>query len=614
MIFNGSMFNIPEALKKLPEKPGVYIMRDASDEVIYVGKAVNLKNRVRQYFQSSERLFPRTLLMVQKISRFEYIVTDSEMEALILECNLIKKHKPRFNVLLKDDKSYPYIKITMQESYPRIFMTRRVEKDKARYFGPYANVAAVKETIDLIKKLFPVKTCKKVLPRDAGKERPCLNYYIFKCTGPCRGDVDQEEYRAAMRDICSFLRGRQEEVIGKLEKKMRAAAENMEFEKAAFLRDRISSIRVISEKQKVLSTAMEDQDVAALAKGQTDACVQVFFIRGGKLIGREHFIFDGMADTEDSELMGAFIKQFYGAAEYVPGEILLQMDIEDMDLVGKWLSDAKSAKVRLRVPRRGEKRKLVEMVAQNALLAIRQHEEKLMNEGSTAREGLEKLAALTGLTDPPRRIEAYDISNMGSSDVVASMVVFENGVPAPKEYRRFKMKTTTEQDDYASMRETLARRLRRAGKDGTDSFAKLPDLILVDGGLGHVHAAQEVLKEFRTEIPVYGMVKDDRHRTRGLMGMQGENDLKGDLPALRFVTAIQDEAHRFALAYNRKLGEKRMKGSVLDRIDGIGPKRKKALIRHFGSVGKIREAGVDDLAAVDGINQDVAQKIYEYFH
>lgn len=651
------MFNIQEELKKLPDKPGVYLMKDANGEVIYVGKAVSLKNRVKQYFQSQAGQSPKVQVMVQRIAEFEYIVTDSELEAFILECNLIKKYKPRFNVLLKDDKTYPYIKVTMNEEYPRILMTRRVEKDGAKYFGPYASAAAVRETIDLIKRIFPVKTCKKILPRDIGKGRPCLNYFIYRCLGPCQGDVDKEQYRSAMKDICSFLGGKQEEILKKLEKEMNEAAEAMDFEKAARLRDKINSIRLVSEKQKVLSTAMEDQDVIAFAREQTDACVQVFFIRGGKLIGREHFIFEGIDFAEDGELLGSFVKQFYNNAEFIPGEIILQEDIEEKESIEKWLGEKRSARVRVTVPRRGEKRQLVEMVSRNALIALRHFRERLLTEGSASGEALEKLAEMLGLEDAPHRIEAYDISNTGSTEVVASMVVFEGGKPAKKQYRRFRMKTVDIQDDYASMQETVYRRLKRAGAgqerhaeeqdevqevqdevqveervevkhkgqyegqyegqtDGQadDSFSRLPDLVLVDGGLGHVNAVRKVVEEFGLDIPVYGMVKDDRHRTRGLVGPGGEMDLSRDLVVLRLVTAIQDEAHRFALEYNKKLRKKRITVSVLDQIEGIGAKRKKALIKHFGSVSRIKEAGVDDLAAVEGISRSMAEKIYAYFH
>lgn len=617
------MFDIQEELKKLPDQPGVYIMKDEHGEIIYVGKAVVLKNRVRQYFQASANHTPKVLAMVARIREFEYIVTDNELEALILECNLIKKHKPKFNILLKDDKTYPYIKITMNEDYPRILKTRKVEKDGAKYFGPYSNVFAVNETIDLLKKIFPIKTCNKVLPRDIGKFRPCLNYHIYQCLGPCRGDVNKEEYRALMKDICAFLSGRHEDVVKKLEEQMKAAAENLDYERAASIRNKITSLRHISEKQKVLSTAMEDQDVIGFAKGKTDTCIQVFFIRGGKLIGREHFIFEGVGDGETEELMASFVKQFYSTAAYVPGEVILQEDVDELNIIESWLSNKRAGRVHIRVPRRGEKLHLVEMVAQNAALALNQFREKLMNEGDAVREGLQGLADLLELPGIPSRIEAYDISNTGASEMVGSMVVFEDGKPARKEYRRFKVKSQGGQNDYGSMQEVLYRRFRHAEKEmnvaeegamAEGKFTRLPDLILLDGGLGHVNAIAQVLDELQVRLPAYGMVKDDHHRTRGLVKPDKEIDLAKNLPVLRLVTAIQDEAHRFALDYNKKLRKKRYAGSVLDEIEGVGPKRKKALIKHFGSVSRIREAGLDDLQAVEGINWAAAEKIYSYFH
>jgi excinuclease ABC subunit C len=574
------------------------------------------------------------LAMVARIREFEYIVTDSELEALILECNLIKKHKPKFNILLKDDKHYPYIKVTMNEEYPRVLMTRRIDKDGAKYFGPYSNAAAVYETIDVIKKLFPIKTCNKVFPRDIGKTRPCLNYYIYQCLGPCQGDINKEEYRNLMKDICSFLNGKHEDIVKRLEQQMKTAADSMDYERAAAMRNKVNSLKHIAEKQKVLSTTMEDQDVIAFAKGQTDSCIQVFFIRGGKLIGREHFIFEGAGDLENKELMTSFVKQFYGAAAYIPGEILLQEDIDELEIIERWLGDKREARVHIRVPRRGEKLHLVEMVAQNATIALNQFRERIKTEGALSREGLEGLTSLIGMDEPPYRIEAYDVSNTGSTEMVASMVVFEDGKPANHEYRRFKIKSVEQQNDYASMQEVLFRRFRHAEKemsqgdgspdseslsqenrplDSTGKFSKLPDLILLDGGLGHVNAIADVLRELNVRIPIFGMVKNAHHRTRGLVSQEKEMDLAGNLPVLRFVTAIQDEAHRFALDYNKRLRKKRYVGSVLDEIEGVGDKRRKALLKHFKSVNHIKNAGVDDLMAVEGISRNVAEKIVEYF-
>lgn len=621
------MFDIQEELKKLPDKPGVYIMKDINGEIIYIGKAVVLKNRVRQYFQSLSNQAPKVRAMVSNIREFEYIVTDTELEALILECNLIKRHRPKFNILLKDDKSYPYIKVTMNEDFPRILMTRRVEKDGAKYFGPYTSVFAVRETIDLVKKLFPIKTCNKVLPRDAGKSRPCLNYYIYQCLGPCQGNVKRDEYRAFMQDICNFLGGRQENIIKRLEKDMKEASDNLDFEKAARIRDKINSLKHITEKQKIISTAMEDQDVIAFAKGETDSCIQVFFIRGGKLIGREHFILEGTADVSDGELMTAFVKQFYSSAAYVPNQVILQEDIDEISIIERWLSSKRTSKTHIKVPRKGEKLRLVEMVSKNALIELTQFKERIKKETVLAKEGIEKLKELLNLERLPERIEAYDISNTGSTEIVASMVVFVKGSPEKSDYRRFKIKSTDMQNDYQSMQEVIYRRFKRAQKeilqrDSGDKkgigekdsgFGRLPDILLVDGGLGHVNAVRRTLEEFEFNIPVYGMVKDDKHRTRGLVSEKIEFDLSKDIILLRFVTAIQDEAHRFALEYNKKLRTKRYSGSVLDNIEGVGPKRKKMLFKHFGSVKGIKAAKPDEIAKVKGISRDLAQKIYDYF-
>jgi excinuclease ABC subunit C len=617
------MFDIQEELKNVPEVPGVYIMKNKNKEVIYVGKAINLKNRVRQYFQSLSGQSLKVRTMVSKVYEFEYIVTGSELEALILECNLIKRYKPKFNILLKDDKSYPYIKVTMNEDYPRILMTRRIEKDRAKYFGPYSNVTAVKETLDLIKKIFPVKTCRKVLPRDIGKDRPCLNYYIYQCLGPCQGNVDKGEYRNVMNDICAFLGGKQEKIIKRLEQKMGEAAENMEFEVAAGLRDKINSVRHIAEKQRVLSASLGDKDAVAFAKVETDACVQVFFIRGGKLIGRKHFVFEDISELEDSELMTSFVKQFYSSAEYIPNEIIVQEEIDGAELIEKWLGEKRAGRVHIKVPQKGEKLRLIEMVSRNALITLQQSRERAKKREKLSSEGLELLASLLKLEKVPSRIEAYDISNTGSTEITASMVVFNNGMPENKEYRRFRINAVDGQDDYASMQEVIFRRFKRAEKERGDrqpgrhnkpeKFTRLPDLILVDGGLGHVNAVYKVLVELGIDIPVYGMVKDDKHRSRGLAGKSGELDLSEDMRILRLITAIQDEAHRFAVEYNKRLRKKRYTKSVLDEINGIGAKRKKALIKHFGSISKIKEAGVDDLMAVEGINRVLAKNIYEYF-
>lgn len=619
------MFDIQEELKKMPEKPGIYIMKDESGNIIYVGKAIILKNRVRQYFQASTRHSPRIQAMVSRIREFEYIVTDNELEALILECSLIKKHRPRFNILLKDDKNYPYIKVTMNEDYPRVLVTRRLEKDGARYFGPYSNAFAVKDTVRLIKKLFPIKTCKRVFPRDIGKERPCLNYHIYQCIGPCRGDVSKEEYRAMMKDICSFLEGKQEEVAKNLQRQMKEAAEGLEFEKAARLRDKIASIGHIAEKQKVLTSGGVDQDIIAMAREGSDSCLQIFFVRDGKLLGKEHFIIEGVVDDRDGELVTAFIKQFYGLAATVPRELLLQDGVltgDELDEIGileQWLSEKAFARVHIKIPQRGDKKALVEMVARNATIALDNHLDKMRLDVTSKNKGLEALTAKLGLDREPERIEAYDISNTGTSEMVASMVVFQAGKPDKSEYRRFRIKSQEHQNDYGSMQEVITRRFShlKADADLTEKdkkFSKRPGLLLIDGGLGHLNAVREVLQSMGVSVPVFGMVKDDRHRTRGLVSRDGEIDLTGDMTVLRFVTGIQDEAHRFALDYNKKLRSQRQKLSALDGIQGVGPGRKKALLKHFGSVKALKTAGVDDIAAIPGISTSVAQKIYDGIH
>ncbi|HHW30750.1 MAG TPA: excinuclease ABC subunit UvrC [Clostridiaceae bacterium] len=591
----------------MPELPGVYIMKNEDGEIIYIGKAVNLKNRVRQYFQPQARQLPKVNAMVPKIKKFEYIVTDTEMEALILECNLIKKHRPKFNILLKDDKTYPYIKITMGEEYPRILITRRIVKDGSRYFGPYSNAGAVKDTVDLLKKLFPLKTCNRVLPRDIGKERPCLNFHIKQCLGPCKGDVDKEKYRAVMADICSFLEGRQEKIIERLEQQMREAAEEMEFEKAAFIRDKINSLKHVLEKQKIVSVNFEDMDVIAFAMEPGMACAQVFFVRGGKLLGREHYIFDQIEDG-DSELITSFIKQFYSSAAFVPKEILISGEIEERELIEQWLSNKKGTRVYIKVPKRGEKFDLVKMVANNAAIELSRFKERVLSENKFAEEGLENLSKVLGLKTNPERIEAFDISNTGRTEMVASMVVFEKGMPAKKEYRRFKIKWVEGINDYGAMQEVIYRRFRNT------EFNKMPDIILVDGGSGHVRSVKLVLDELNAQIPVAGMVKDEKHRTRSLVFQESEIDLSTNITLLRFISSVQNEAHRFALEYNKKLRAKRYRASELDDIKGIGEARKASLLKHFGSVSRIKEASIEELATVKGISKPLAQEIYDFFH
>ncbi|KPU43433.1 UvrABC system protein C [Oxobacter pfennigii] len=617
------MFNLEEQLKNLPDKPGVYIMKDEYGQIIYIGKAVSLKNRVRQYFQNSRGHGAKVKAMVDNIEEFEYIVTDSELEALILECNLIKTHKPKYNVLLKDDKHYPYIKVTMNEDYPRVVMIRKIERDKARYFGPYSGAFAVRETIEIIKKLFPIRTCSRVMGKNT-KERPCLNFHIGRCLAPCQGNVNIQEYRNMMKDICLFLSGSHDELISELEKKMNASAENMEYERAADYRDKIAAIRQIQEKQKVLSSAMEDEDVIAFAQGEDKTCMQVFFIRGGKLIGREHFILTDTLDTSTKEILTGFIKQFYMGEGFIPREILLQEEIDEINIIESWLTSKRGSKVYIKIPQKGEKKDLVDLASKNALITLQNFSERILRDKKASEGAIEELSDILELDFIPRRIEAFDISNIQGTDPVGSMVVFVDGKPQNREYRRFRIKTVKGPNDYASMMEMLSRRFKhgleeidrnKGISDGADGkFSNMPDLILIDGGEGHVNSALEVVKGLNLDIPVCGMVKDDRHRTRGLIYNSQEIKMDTHSEAFRLVTRIQDEVHRFAINYHRSLRDKGMNKSVLDEINGIGSIRKKALIKHFGSIDKIKEANADELLQAPGMNKKSAQAVYGYFH
>lgn len=619
------MFNIQEQLKNLPDKPGVYIMKDKDKNVIYIGKAKVLKNRVRQYFQSSKNHSPKVLSMVNNIHEFEYIVTDSELEALVLECNLIKKHRPRYNVLLKDDKHYPYIKVTMNEDYPRIFITRKIEKDGAKYFGPYTSTGMVRETIDVIKKIFSIRSCKKRFPEEIGKDRPCLNYHIKQCLAPCQGNINKDAYRRIFKDICSFLSGKQDIFIEKLTRDMYEASEKMDFERAADLRNKINSIRRIAEKQKMISSALSDQDIIAFATGQDEACVQVFFVRGGKLIGREHFMMNGTSETDRQEIMTTFVKQFYNSASYIPKEIILQEDIDEAMIIESWLSDKRGSKVYIKVPQKGEKQKLVEMVANNALETLQQFELKIKQDKQYVRETLSELKEYLSLDKLPMRIEAYDISNTGGALSVGAMVVFQNAESLNSHYRKFKIKSIIGPNDYESIKEVLFRRFNRAKqeKDAIENgtlnpenakFCKLPDLILIDGGKGHVQSAKEVLNEMNIDIPVFGMVKDDRHRTRGVTTEDVELKIPFNSSALKLVTRIQDEVHRVAISYHRKLRMKKNIQSELENISGIGSIRRKNLLKHFKSIDRIKSASIEELLKVEGLNKAAAQQVYDYFH
>lgn len=604
------MFDIKQELSNLPMLPGVYLMKDSEGNIIYVGKAVALKNRVKQYFQKSSNHTPKVAAMVSKIKSYEYIVTDTEMEALILECNLIKLHKPRYNILLKDDKSYPYIKITMKEAYPRVMLARKKEDDGSKYFGPYTSNYSVHNTIETLRKIFPLKTCNRDLPRDIGKKRPCLNYHLGRCLAPCAGGVAVEDYMKNINDIIKLLSGRSDEIIKKLEKEMHDAAEELNFEKAAEIRDRIKYIESISQRQKVDVSSTEDFDIVALAANETDACVQVFFIREGKILGRNHFILEGAGADSRDEIISSFIKQFYEDADFYPSTILIPEDIQDADVVEEWLSSKKGSKVNIRVPMRGEKLSILKMAEANANIQLHNFSVKLKGINGKNLNTLEKLCELLELDEIPVRIEAYDVSNTGMTENTASMVVFSNGVLDKKSYRRFKIKQV-QQGDVPSMKEVLLRRFKH-------DELPVPDMILVDGGTGHVNMALTAIKESGRqdlqEVIVLGMVKDDKHRTRGLITPDNkEIPLKHDLDVLRFVTLIQDEAHRFALDYNKKLRNKRYSFSALDEIPGIGKVRKMTLLRAFGSVANIKKASKEELIKVKGITERVADNIIEYF-
>lgn len=614
------MFDIAEELKKLPQKPGVYLMKDADGHVIYVGKAINLKNRVRQYFQSSRNQTAKTQSMVPHIREFEYIVTDSEMEALLLECNLIKKYHPYYNILLKDDKTYPYIKVTIQEDYPRIFLTRRMDKDKAKYYGPFTDVLAAKETVETLHKLFPIRKCKKVFPRDIGRERPCLNHHIGQCMAPCSGNVPKETYQVYIKDAMDFLEGKHDAILKKMEQEMMQAAESMEFEKAAALRDKIRAIRSVAEKQKISNTGLGDVDVIAFVRAFTECLVQVFFIRGGKMTGRENFTLTALEEQSRAEILTAFVKQFYSGTAYIPKEIILQEALleEENALIAAYLSERRGSKVVLTVPVKGEKQKLVELAHKNAMLIFEQFGEKMRREEQRTKGAMEEVRAALGLEGSLRRVEAYDISNTQGFESVGSMVVFEDGRAKNSDYRKFKIKTVIGANDYASMKEVITRRLNHALRERAEgkatSFTRLPDLILMDGGKTQVHAAEEVLLSFGMEIPVCGMVKDDKHRTRGLLFQEKEIKLSLTSEGFKLVTRIQDEVHRFAITYHRKLRDERNLHSVLDDIKGIGTVRRKALMRHFGSIERIAAAEVADLLEAEGMTIPAAEAVYLFFH
>ena len=619
------MFNVEEELKKLPRKPGVYIMRDDKDVILYVGKAINLHNRVRSYFRENIGRGPAIDQMVSLIARFEYIVTDSELEALVLENNLIKENSPKYNTLLKDDKTYPYIKVTVGEDYPRIQFSRTMKKDKSRYFGPYTSAAAVKDTIELLNKLYQLRTCNRVLPRDIGIERPCLNYHIKQCLAPCQGYVSKEEYRQQVAGALEFLNGNYSPILKDLEEKMKKAAEAMEFEDAARYRDLLSSVRQVSQKQKITEGVGEDKDILALYQDETEAVVQVFFVRDGKLIGREHYYMTHVPENNKPAILQDFVKQFYAGTPFIPRELMLQYEIEDAELIEKWLSERKGSRVYLKVPKIGSKEKLVELAAQNAKLVLSQDREKLKREEGRTIGAVKEISDLLQLPlTGTARMEAYDISNINGFENVGSMVVYEKGKPKRSDYRKFKIKSVSGPDDYACMREVLTRRFRHGMEESREleeqemdqeygSFTKFPDLILMDGGRGQVNIALSVLEELGIDIPVCGMVKDDNHRTRGLYYHNIELPIDTHSEGFKLITRIQDEAHRFAIEYHRSLRSKTQVRSVLDDIPGVGPTRRKALMRHFKSLEEIRQATVEDLMEIPEMNERTAQEIVAFF-
>lgn len=617
------MFNIEEELKLLPDKPGVYIMRDKSDSIIYVGKAVILKNRVKQYFQSSRNHTPKIKQMVENIDHFEYIVTDSEVEALVLECNLIKEHRPRYNTMLMDDKTYPYIRITVNEAYPRVLFSREMKRDKSKYFGPYTSSTAVKDILELLRKIYKIRTCNRNLPKDIGKERPCLYYYLGQCDAPCQGFISQEEYRNNIDQVIEFLNGDYSPVVKMLEKRMNEAAERMEYEKAATNRDLLNSVRQIMNKQKITNTDQEDRDIIAFARNKDEAVVQTFFIRGGKLIGRDHFYLTGVEDETDSRVITSFIKQFYAGTPYIPKEIFLDAEPEEEEVLTQWLTNKRGNRVYLMVPKRGKKEKLVELAKKNALLILTKDAEKLKREEARTTGALKELA---DYLDIPHisRIEAFDISNTSGFETVGSMVVFEQGKAKKSDYRKFKIKTVQGQDDYGALYEMLMRRFMHGIREleeikekkldaALGSFTKYPDLILMDGGKGQVNIALQVLEELKLDIEVCGMVKDDNHRTRGLYYRNKELPIDKSSEMFKLITRIQDETHRFAIEYHRSLRKKRQVHSILDDIKGIGPTRRKALMKHFESIEAIREAEIDELLKVPTMNKASATEVYNFF-
>ncbi len=617
------MFQIEEELKKLPGQPGVYIMHDEKDAIIYVGKAISLKNRVRQYFQSSRDKTAKIRQMVSKIARFEYIVTDSELEALVLECNLIKEHRPRYNTMLKDDKTYPYIKVTSSEEYPRILFSRQMKKDKNKYFGPFTSAGAVKDTIDLIRKIYKIRACSRKLPADIGKARPCLYYHIHQCDAPCQGYISQSDYQESIKNAVGFLNGQYDPVMKYLEEKMMKASEKMEFEKAIEYRDLLENVKKIAQKQKITSQSMDDRDIIAMAKDEQDAVVQVFFVRDGKLIGREHFHMNLSGTENNGEILNSFVKQFYAGTPFVPHEIWVQEELEDAGIIARFLSERRGQRVRFVVPKIGEKERLVELAKKNAKMVLSQDKEKIKREELRTIGAMNQIGTWIGISGL-KRVEAYDISNISGFESVGSMVVYENGRPKRNDYRKFMIKTVQGPNDYASMREVLLRRFSHGieetkklesenGDLAIGSFTRFPDLLMMDGGRGQVNIALEVLDELGLEIPVCGMVKDDNHRTRGLYYNNVEIPIDRHSEGFLLITRIQDEAHRFAIEYHRSLRSKEQVRSVLDDISGIGPARRKSLMRTFKTIEAVREASMEELEAAPQMNRKAAKAVYTFF-
>lgn len=618
------MFDLEYQLKMLPDKPGVYMMKNSLGEIIYVGKAKVLKNRVRQYFQNSRNHTEKVKAMVSNIAEFEYIVTDSEIEALILECNLIKKHRPRYNILLKDDKHYPFIKISINEDFPRVFVTRIHAKDGCKYFGPYPDSSAVYETMELIKKIFPIRTCKKNIKENGNDTRPCLNYSIFLCKGPCAGYINKGEYKKIITGIIDLLSGKDKNMLKDLEAKMNEASEKLEFEKAAGFRDKILAVKKITEKQKIITGNFQNEDYINIYEDEKDSCAQIFFIRDGKVFGREHFILENTGDMNVKEIVSDFIKEFYGGTAYIPKTIYVP-DIDDGEILEEWLTMKNKSKVWIKIPQKGEKKDFLDLVKKNAKITLEQFKIKMLTDKQINNITLNELTDILELDDVPHRIEAYDISNIQGVDSVGSMIVFEDGKPKYSDYRRFKINTVKGANDYDSMREILNRRFQHGMKEieeiserklelSAGKFCVFPDLIMMDGGKGQVNIALEVLNNLNIEIPVCGMVKDDRHNTRGLVYNDNEIVLKRNINVMKLVTKIQDEVHRFAITYHRSLRDKRVLHSVLEDVPNIGEKRRKELLRKFGSVENVKKASLEELLETPSIDKKAAESLINYFN